>query len=102
VFGQTIRLEHQIEFVGPDKGGLTYLEGRNASRFWGDLPHRVTRWFCLHPRDLQRVDTLAAQVDELRSTPYGTWMFRDFDTDRLVACRDAALAKENSCECDNQ
>ena len=46
-------------------------------------PHELELDFCLRARDAIPLWQLRLELDELRSTPGGTWMFREWDVQRM-------------------
>lgn len=59
----------------------------------------VNRWFRLTANDLVPAAALIAQVNALRTTPEGRYLFRDYDLSRLQAAASAPPPDDTECAC---
>lgn len=57
----------------------------------------VNRWFRLDATMLQRVQTLRAGIETLRSTDYGKYVYREWDSARMR--EDGQKSKGQGCAC---
>lgn len=62
-----------------------FWAGPDGSDFYGNhAPHTIVRSFAINERTLIPVSTFCQKINNLRETDEGKWLFRSFDSDRLL------------------
>ena len=89
LFGERVKIQFEVNFWGRD--GLSFEPGYR--------PHIVERNFCLAARALEERSSLHRRIDQVRQSPHGRWLFRNFDQERMKASADAAVATAKPCPC---
>ncbi|HND30841.1 MAG TPA: hypothetical protein PLA94_12615, partial [Myxococcota bacterium] len=87
LFGERVKIQFEVRFWGRDGRSLV------------GNPHIVERNFCLAARDLEERSSLHRRIDQVRQSPHGRWLFRNFDQERMKASADAAVAAAKPCPC---
>jgi hypothetical protein len=89
LFGERVKIQFEVRFWGRDGKSIQPV----------NFPHNVERNFCLAARHLEERGLLHRRIDQVRQSPHGRWLFRNFDQERMMASAAAAVAAAKPCPC---